>query len=59
MDDDIDVDCSPILEGASIEEAGKAIYEKLLATASGEPSKSELLGFGDNEFVPWNLGAWM
>ncbi|MFL6734731.1 MAG: UxaA family hydrolase [Sphingomicrobium sp.] len=59
MDDDMDVDCSPILDGASITEAGEAIYEKLLAVASGEMSKSEALGFGDNEFVPWNLGAWM
>ena len=59
MDDDMDVDCSPILDGASIQEAGEAIYAKLLAVASGEPSKSEALGFGDSEFVPWNLGAWM
>lgn len=59
MDDDMDVDCSPILDGASIQEAGEAIYERLLAVASGSPSKSEALGFGDNEFVPWNLGAWM
>jgi altronate dehydratase len=59
MDDDIDIDCSPILDGASIEEAGQAIYAKLLAVASGEASKSEALGFGDHEFVPWNLGAWM
>ena len=59
MDDDMDVDCSPILEGASIREAGEAIYAKLLAVASGEPSKSEALGIGDSEFVPWNLGAWM
>jgi altronate dehydratase len=59
MDDDVDVDCSPILEGASIKEAGEAIYEKILAVASGQQSKSEALGFGDHEFVPWNLGAWM
>ena len=26
------------------------------AVASGEPSKSELLGLGDHEFVPWNIG---
>jgi altronate hydrolase len=59
MDEDMDVDCSPILDGASIQHAGEAIYAKLLAIASGEPSKSEALGIGDNEFVPWNLGAWM
>lgn len=59
MDEDMDIDCSPILDGASIQEAGEAIYAKLLAIASGEQSKSEMLGVGDNEFVPWNLGAWM
>jgi altronate dehydratase len=59
MNEDMDIDCSPILDGASIQEAGEAIYAKLLAIASGEQSKSEALGFGDNEFVPWNLGAWM
>ncbi|QIK80017.1 altronate dehydratase [Sphingomonas piscis] len=59
MDDDMDVDCSPILDGASIEEAGRQIYERLLDLASGQQSKSEALGFGDSEFVPWNIGAWM
>ena len=59
LDDDMDVDCSPILDGASIQAAGEAIFEQLLAVASGEQTKSEALGFGDNEFVPWNLGAWM
>jgi altronate dehydratase len=59
MNEDMDIDCSPILGGASISEMGEAIYQRLLAIASGQPSKSEALGFGDNEFVPWNLGAWM
>ena len=31
----------------------------LLAVASGEKSKSEALGLGDNEFVPWQVGATM
>jgi hypothetical protein len=30
--------------------------ELFLATASGKPSKSELLGLGDYEFVPWQIG---
>ncbi|MEO5773601.1 MAG: altronate dehydratase family protein [Sphingomicrobium sp.] len=59
MSEDMDIDCSPILDGASISEMGEAIYQRILAIASGQPSKSETLGFGDNEFVPWNLGAWM
>jgi len=59
MDDDIDIDCSPVLEGAPLETLGERIFETMLAVASGEPSKSEALGFGDDEFVPWRLGAWM
>lgn len=59
MDDDIDVDCSPVLDGAALDEMGRAIFDRMLVVASGEPSRSEALGFGDHEFVPWRLGAWM
>jgi altronate hydrolase len=31
----------------------------VLDTASGKQSKSEELGFGDEEFTPWQLGAVM
>jgi altronate hydrolase len=31
----------------------------MLDVASGEPSKSEALGIGDNEFVPWQVGAYL
>ena len=40
----------------SIEEMGRHIFEHILRAASGEPTKSELLGLGDHEFVPWHLG---
>jgi altronate hydrolase len=36
---------------------GQEIFEMLLATASGKPTKSELHGYGQNEFVPWQIGA--
>jgi altronate hydrolase len=29
----------------------------IIAVASGKKSKSESLGYGYNEFVPWHLGA--
>ena len=35
------------------------MLEKILAVASGEKTKSEGLGLGDNEFVPWQVGAVM
>jgi altronate hydrolase len=59
MDGDIDVDCSPVLSGESVAAAGARVFEELLAVASGKQSKSEALGLGDEEFVPWQVGAYM
>lgn len=59
MADDIDIDCSVVLDGVSVAEMGARIFNAMLKTASGEPTKSETLGVGDFEFVPWQLGAWM
>ena len=42
--------------GRSVAEVGREIFEKILAVASGEKTKSELLGYGDDEFVPWHVG---
>jgi altronate hydrolase len=58
MTDDMDFDCGPVIEGgASVTELGEALFEEILAVASGRPTKSEEFGFGDEEFVPWQLGA--
>jgi altronate hydrolase len=58
--DDIDLNCGSIADGdASVEEVGERIFEMILATASGAKSKSELHGYGQQEFVPWQLGATM
>jgi altronate hydrolase len=43
----------------SIEDKGREIFETILRVASGERSKSEALGYGDAEFVPWQIGAVM
>jgi len=59
MIDDMDIDCGDILEGVSIEEKGREIFDTVLRVASGEPTKSEELGYGDSEFVPWQIGAVM
>jgi altronate hydrolase len=59
MDEDMDIDASPVLTGTALSEVGEAIFRKILAVASGEPSKSEVLGIGDNEFVPWQVGAYL
>ena len=60
MSDDMDVNCGEILDGTTtVQEKGEQIFRLSLDTASGAPSKSEALGFGDNEFTPWQLGAVM
>ena len=59
MIDDMDINCGDILDGVSIEAKGQDIFDKILAVASGEASKSEALGYGDAEFVPWQIGATM
>lgn len=57
MIDDMDINGGDVLDGNSLEQKGQEIFEKILSVASGEKSKSELLGYGDNEFVPWQIGA--
>jgi altronate hydrolase len=59
MTDDMDINCGDILDGVSIEDKGKEIFDLILRVASGQRSKSESLGYGDNEFVPWQVGAVM
>jgi altronate hydrolase len=57
MQEDMDVNCGAILDGkASLEEMGQIVFERILAVASGERTKSEELGLGNYEFVPWQIG---
>ena len=53
MIEDMDINCGDVLDGVSIEDKGKEIFEHILKIASGQRSKSEELGYGDAEFVPW------
>jgi altronate hydrolase len=58
MSGDMDIDCSGIVEtGRPMADVGREIYDKLIDVASGERSKSEELGAGGEEIVPWQLGA--
>jgi altronate hydrolase len=60
MGDDMDLNCGTVTDGEiSIEEMGQRIFDAFVATASGSKTKSELLGVGDEEFAPWQLGAVM
>lgn len=56
--DDMDINCGAILDGdETIESMGRAIFERFLAVASGERTRSEELGVGADEFVPWQAGV--
>ena len=58
MYEDMDINCGRVVDGEEdIDSLGREIFELILRTASGEPSKSEAFGFGDEEFVPWQVGA--
>ena len=60
QEEDMDINCGVIVDGkASIQEVGQEFFELILKTASGQPSKSEIFGYGDNEFAPWQLGPTM
>jgi altronate hydrolase len=56
MSDDMDLDCGVVLDGVSIEQMGRRIFEELLEIASGKKTKSEELGLGEEEFQPWFPG---
>jgi altronate hydrolase len=60
LEEDMDLNCGDIIDGGrTIEEKGREILDMIIRVASGEKSKSEALGLGDNEYVPWQLGAVM
>ncbi len=60
MQEDMDVNCGAAADGeATVDELGGRIFELILETASGRRTKSEALGVGDDEFVPWQIGAVM
>jgi len=58
LTEDMDVNCGEILDGtATVKSMGEKIFQHTLQICSGEKSKSEELGLGDHEFVPWNIGV--
>ncbi len=58
--EDMDINCGTVIDGSeTVEQLGERIFQEMLAAASGGKTKSELHGYGQNEFVPWALGAVM
>ena len=60
QEDDMDINCGVVVDGTeTVQQAGERIFQLMIDTASGRPTKSEQHGYGQNEFVPWQLGAVM
>jgi altronate hydrolase len=60
MEDDMDINCGEAIEkDTTIDEMGERIFNFILKVASGKKTKSELNGIGEDEFVPWAIGATM
>jgi len=56
--DDMDMNCGEVLDGSrSIDALGAELFELMLRVASGTRSRSEQHGYGQQEFVPWQLGV--
>jgi altronate hydrolase len=56
MIDDMDINAGTILEGESVEDAGRRLFELILQVADGTRTKSEAAGIGEEEFAPWFIG---
>jgi len=57
MADDIDLNAGTILDGTeTVAQVGQRIFAEIVRVASGEKTKSEQAGLGDDEFAPWMLG---
>ncbi|MEJ2603508.1 MAG: altronate dehydratase family protein [Gammaproteobacteria bacterium] len=58
MPDDMDINAGTILDGTeSVEEVGRRLFERIIEVASGDRSSSEALGYGEEEFCPWDMGV--
>lgn len=57
MAGDIDFDAGGALSREQQLERGRSLFEALVDMASGTTTRSEQLGFGSAEIVPWRMGA--
>lgn len=60
QEEDMDINCGGVVDGSeTVQQTGERIFQMMIAAASGQYTKSEQHGYGQNEFVPWQLGAVM
>ena len=59
MRDDMDVNCGDLITGTPMAEISQRIFDAIIRHASGEKVRSEELGYGHDEFLPWQVGVVM
>jgi altronate hydrolase len=59
MRDDMDVNCGDLISGVPMAEISQRIFDAIILYASGTKVRSEELGYGNDEFLPWQVGAVM
>ncbi len=57
--EDMDVNCGDLLDGVPMQQISQRIFDSIIAHASGEKTRSEVAGYGNDEFLPWMIGAVM
>ena len=56
----IELNCCDFVSGDDTgADSGGRLFQMMLDAASGTATKSEQHGYGQNEFVPWYVGAVM
>ena len=55
----MDVNCGDLIAGTPMTEISQRIFDAIIRYASGEKVRSEVLGYGNDEFLPWRVGAVM
>ena len=59
MGDDMDVNCGDLIDGTPMPKISRRIFDAIIRHASGEKTRSEIHGYGSDEFLPWQIGAVM
>jgi altronate hydrolase len=56
MSEDMDLNAGVVLEGEDLQSVGDRFFEFAIQVASGKKTRSEEMGIGDHEFIPWTVG---
>ncbi|GAB4057981.1 altronate dehydratase family protein [Uliginosibacterium sediminicola] len=57
--EDMDVNTGDLIDGVPMQVISQRIFDAIISHASGEKTRSEVLGYGQDEFLPWQIGAVM